>query len=92
MPTIGVAAKETALKFLRSGQRGVITRINTRQDITAQNLKNMGLGPGRTVILEQRFPRFKIRVGNNHLTLDDTAINSIYLRVLEDQFSRADWR
>lgn len=83
MPALGASVKGAALKLLRAGQRGVITCINTRQDITAQTLKNMGFKPGRTVTVEQRSPRFKVRVGNDLFALNDTAISVIQVQLVE---------
>jgi Fe2+ transport system protein FeoA len=80
--TLQGAFKGAALKLLRVGQRGVITAINTRQDMTAQALKQMGLQPGSTLTVEECFPRFKVRVGANCFTLDYTAINVIQVRPL----------
>jgi ferrous iron transport protein A len=80
--TVQGVFKGAALKLLRVGQRGVITAINTRQDLTAQTLKRMGLQPGSTVTVEECFPRFKVRVGANCFALDYTAINVIQVRPL----------
>jgi ferrous iron transport protein A len=80
MSTMSTTIRTTMLKLLRTGQRGVITAIHTRQDMTAQALKRMGLQPGSTVTVEECFPRFKVRVGTNCFALDYTAINVIQVR------------
>jgi ferrous iron transport protein A len=79
----GFSVQGTSLKLLRSHERGMITRINTLCDTTVQKMRQLGLTPGRLITIEQRSPRFIVRVGNDRHALDDRLINSIYVRVLE---------
>ncbi|NJR61517.1 MAG: ferrous iron transport protein A [Cyanobacteria bacterium CRU_2_1] len=81
--TTRFSVQGASLKLLRSHERGVITRINTLCDTTAQKLRALGLTPGQSITVEQRFPRFIIRVGNDRHALDETAINAIYVRIVE---------
>jgi Fe2+ transport system protein FeoA len=83
MLTTGFSTQGTSLKLLRFGQRGIITGINTLQDTTVQKLRKMGLTRGQMITLEQRFPRFIVRVGNTSHALDDIAISAIYVRLIE---------
>lgn len=83
MLTTRFSVQGASLKLLRSHERGVITRINTLCDTTAQKLRALGLTPGQSITVEQRFPRFIIRVGNDRHALDETAINAIYVRIVE---------
>lgn len=83
MLTTRFSVQGASLKLLRSHERGVITRINTLCDTTAQKLRALGLTPGQWITVEQRFPRFIIRVGNDRHALDETAINAIYVRIVE---------
>jgi len=81
--TTGFSVQGASLKLLRSRERGVITRINTACDMTAQKLKMLGLIPGQYITLEQRSPRFIVRSGNDRHALNETAINAIYVRIVE---------
>jgi ferrous iron transport protein A len=83
MMTTGFSVQGSSLKLLRSQERGVITRITALRDITAQNLRKMGIIPGQSITIEQRFPRFVVRVGSNRHTLDDSAVAAIYVRIVE---------
>jgi ferrous iron transport protein A len=74
----------TSLKLLRSGERGVITRIQPFQDTTANKLKAMGFMRGQTISLEQRFPRFIVRVGTQRYALSELLLNAIYVRVVSN--------
>lgn len=83
MLTTGFSIQGTSLKLLRSHERGVISRVNTVCETTAQTLRALGLVPGRSIRLEQRSPRFVIRVGNDRHVLNDIAINAIYVRIID---------
>jgi ferrous iron transport protein A len=82
MLTTGFSVQGSSLKLLRSGERGMITQINTLCDTTVQSLRKMGLIRGQTITLEQRFPRFIVRAGNNSYALNEIAIRAIYVRVV----------
>jgi Fe2+ transport system protein FeoA len=83
MITTGFSVQGSSLKLLRFGERGMITRIHTLRDTTAQKLRRMGLTQGQTIMLEQRFPRFIVRIGNTCHALDEATINAIYVRVVD---------
>lgn len=83
MLTTGFSVRGTSLKLLRSHERGVITRINPICDATTHKLQLMGLNPGQTLTIEQRFPRFVVRVGRDRHVLDDIMVNAIYVRIIE---------
>jgi ferrous iron transport protein A len=68
------------LKLLKPGERGVIASLNTRSEKVLQKLKTMGLKPGRSLTLEQSFPRFIIRVGSDRFALDDLTRQAITVR------------
>jgi ferrous iron transport protein A len=77
MLTTGFSVQGSSLKLLRTGEQGTITRINA----TAHSLREMGIKLGQLVALEERFPRFVIRVGGHRYALSDDAIRSIYVRI-----------
>jgi Fe2+ transport system protein FeoA len=83
MLTTGFSIRGASLKLLRIGERGVITRINPLQDRSAQNLREIGLTPGQIITVEQRFPRFIVRIGNHQHSLDPISINAVYVRLLK---------
>jgi ferrous iron transport protein A len=82
MLTTGFSVQGASLKLLRSHERGVITRINTLRDTTAQTVRKLGLTPGQSITVEQRSPRFIVRVGNVSHALDETMLNAIYVRIV----------
>ncbi len=78
----GFSVQGTSLKLLRSHERGVITRIKTLSEPMALKLTELGLVPGQSIAIKQRFPRFIVQVGNHSLALDEAAINAIYVRIV----------
>jgi hypothetical protein len=38
---------------------------------------------GRSITVEQQFPRFIIRVGNESYALEEALVNSIYVRIVK---------
>lgn len=83
MLTTGFSVQGSSLKLLRSHEQGVITRINTLCDTTVQKLRTMGLTPGLSITVEQRSPRFIVRVGNHRHALDESAIKAVYVRIVK---------
>jgi ferrous iron transport protein A len=83
MLVTGFSVQGTSLKMLRSQERGSIARINASDDVTTQRLRKMGITLGQSIAVEQRFPRFVVRVGNNLQALDRKAVNAIYVRIVE---------
>jgi ferrous iron transport protein A len=81
MMTTGFSVQGSSLKLLRAGEQGTITRIGVLHDATTQSLKEMGIKLGQMISLEERFPRFIVRVGNHRYALNDEAIRSIYVRI-----------
>lgn len=80
MSTINL--QDMSLRSLRPGERGTIARTEALRETTAGALRLMGLIPGRTITLVQRFPRFVVKIGNSCHCLDESAINAIYVRTL----------
>jgi ferrous iron transport protein A len=79
----GFSLRGSSLKILQSHERGAIARINASDDATTQKLKKMGITQGQSIAIEQKFPRFIVRVGNNLQVLDEKAIDAIYVRIFE---------
>ncbi|MEB3291780.1 MAG: FeoA family protein [Synechococcales bacterium] len=82
MTMTAFSVQGTSLKLMRSGERGVITQIQPLQDATARKLKSMGFLRGQTICLEQRFPRFIVRVGAQRHALSESLLQAIYVRIV----------
>ncbi|WAL58432.1 ferrous iron transport protein A [Thermocoleostomius sinensis] len=73
----------SSLKLLKLGERGVVSRLNNVNDRITQKLSAMGIFPGVSISLEQRFPRFIIKVGCDRFALSQDLIQAIYIRILD---------
>lgn len=71
----------SSLRLLKPGERGVVTRLKATNDLTTQKLRAIGITPGIAITVEQRFPRFVVRIGRDRFTLSETVMNAVYVRV-----------
>ena len=62
-------ASGSSLRVLKVGERGVIARIRGPNPTVTDQLSKLGLSPGTSITLEQRFPRFIVRTGRGPLAL-----------------------
>lgn len=70
-----------SLKLLKCGESGIVTRTKEADGETARKLRAIGIQPGTLITLEQRFPRFIIRVRGDRIALSDNTINAIFVRI-----------
>ena len=71
----------SSLRLLKVGERGVISRIRGSNPSVTEQLSRLGLSPGTSITLEQRFPRFVVRTRKGPLALTQSMIQSIYVRI-----------
>ncbi|NJL02570.1 MAG: ferrous iron transport protein A [Spirulinaceae cyanobacterium RM2_2_10] len=74
----------SALKLLQVGECGRVTRIASSGDRITTRLHEAGIKPGALIMLEQRFPRFIVRVGSQRLSLSIVEIHAISVRLAAD--------
>lgn len=72
----------SSLKLLKIGEQGIVSNWGRVDDRTSQKLRAMGITPGTSVTVEQRFPRFLVNVGGNRIALNEELIHAIYVRVV----------
>lgn len=58
----------------------MVTRFASNNETILRKLEAMEITPGKFITLEQRFPRFVIRNGNDRIALDESTIQAIYVR------------
>ena len=83
MFTQGFTVAGSSLELLHPGERGVITSFINKDETLIKKLMAIGLIPGVSITLEQRFPSFVVKVGNTHLALDQEIARAIYVRLAE---------
>lgn len=71
----------TSLKLMKKGEKGVIARLDGMNPRVADKIKALGLGPGVSLTLEQRSPRFLVRTPQASLALSEPMIQAIYVRI-----------
>ncbi|BAY44224.1 hypothetical protein SAMD00079811_18200 [Scytonema sp. HK-05] len=74
----------SSLALLKIGERGIVKFCNIKDEKFLKELISMGVIPGASITLEQQFPCFVIRVGENRLTLQKEIARRIYVRI-DDQ-------
>ena len=70
-----------SLQLLKVGERGIIARIRDTNPRVVEELRRLGLSPGTSIILEQRFPRFIVRTHKGPLALTQAMIQAVYVRL-----------
>jgi ferrous iron transport protein A len=74
----------SSLALLKIGERGIVKFCNIKDEKILKELISMGVIPGASITLEQRFPCFVIKVEENRLTLQKEIARRIYVRI-DDQ-------
>ncbi|MEO1396900.1 MAG: FeoA family protein [Cyanobacteria bacterium J06634_5] len=77
----GFTISGSSLEILRVGERGVIARIKDADPLVQDQLRQLGLCPGASITLEQRFPRFIVRTREGSAALTQAMIHAIYVRL-----------
>jgi len=77
----GFTISGASLKMLKVGEQGVIARIRDADPTVADQIQRLGLSPGTSIVLEQRFPRFVVRSREGSLALTQAMIQAIYVRL-----------
>lgn len=77
------------LRDLRPGQTAEVTAVITEDDERLVRLAALGLTPGSSVRLQQRFPTYIVWVGETLLSMEQTVAADIWLRLPEDDLDRA---
>ncbi|MEK7395965.1 MAG: metal-dependent transcriptional regulator [Candidatus Poribacteria bacterium] len=78
----------SALADLNPGQSGRIAYVLSSQSNEVQKLVAMGILPGTSISLIQRYPSYVFEVGNTQYAVDRNIANQIYVRI--ENHSRAD--
>lgn len=72
-----------SLELLKTGERGIVTFCKNQDESILNRLISIGITPGATIILEQNFPSFLIKIENTSLALDTESIQAIYIRIID---------
>lgn len=65
------------LSQLTDGNEAVISQVDTRDRETLNKIMALGILPGMSVTMIQRYPTFVFQVGNTRVTADEDLVNKI---------------
>jgi ferrous iron transport protein A len=69
-----------ALSAVKQGDSGTVAALKTQDEMIIRKLMAMGVIPGISITLEQRFPSYIIKVGRSRAALDRETAQTIYLK------------
>ncbi len=68
-----------SLSKVQIGQVQTVAQLRTREMTIRRKLMAMGITPGSSLILEQRFPSYIVKVGYTRTALDQEIAASIFV-------------
>lgn len=71
----------SSLKLLRPGEQGIVSRLSSSNEAITSKLKQLGIQPGSLISLEQRFPKFVVRIRGQQVVLNEPTVNAIFVRL-----------
>ncbi len=70
-----------ALSSAKNGELGTVAALKTEDEAVIRKLMAMGVTPGISITLEQRFPSYIIKVGRTRAALDRETAQSIFVKM-----------
>ncbi|MEM8778996.1 MAG: FeoA family protein [Cyanobacteria bacterium P01_G01_bin.49] len=80
MFTQSFTVESSALNSLKEKEKGVITQFRKNDENLLRKLIAMGIMPGLSITLEQRFPSYVVKIGSTRIALDRSIAKAIYVR------------
>ncbi|MCX5642840.1 MAG: FeoA family protein [Candidatus Omnitrophica bacterium] len=68
------------LAKLKIGQKVVVTRLNTKDRHRLQKIMAMGILPGKTITLLQKFPSYVFQAGHSQFAVDRELAEAIIVQ------------
>ncbi|MCC5599168.1 FeoA family protein [Nostoc favosum] len=72
-----------SLELLRTGERGIVTFCKSQYETILKKLISIGVTPGATITLQQKFSSLIIKIRNTSLALNIESICAIYVRIID---------
>ena len=69
-----------SLSNLKQGEEGEISNLSSQDRLMLRKMMAMGMFPGVTIKMEQRFPTYLLRVGESQVTIDENIAGLIQIR------------
>lgn len=71
------------LELLKPGEQGIVTRFHLEDEKAIAKLNQMGISPGVTLTVQQRFPTFLVKADRDCLEIDRAIARSICVRLTD---------
>ncbi len=71
----------SSLAYVNKDTRGKIAYLHTRDNKKLQKLMAMGLLPGVSVEVIQRFPSYVLKIGNSQIAMDEKMARDVFIRL-----------
>lgn len=68
-----------ALATIKTGESRTVVKLKTEENSVLRKLMALGILPGSSLILEQKFPSYVIKVGHTRTALDRETAASIFV-------------
>ena len=74
------AIESSALNLMKEKEKGVITQFRKSDKNLLRKLIAIGIMPGLSITLEQKFPAYVIKINGTRIALDRSVAKAIYVR------------
>ncbi|MDJ0580812.1 FeoA family protein [Crocosphaera sp.] len=72
--------ESSALNLMKEKERGVITQFRKNDENLLKKLIAIGIMPGLSISLEQKFPSYVVKINGTRIALDKSIAKAIYVR------------
>ncbi len=77
-PTFTLEA--SALNLMKEKEKGIIAQFRKNDENLLKKLIAIGIMPGLSITLEQKFPAYVVKVDGTRIALDRSIAKAIYVR------------
>ena len=72
--------ESSALNLMKEKEKGVITLFRKSDENLLRKLIGIGIMPGLSITLEQKFPSYVVKIDGTRIALDRSIAKAIYVR------------
>ncbi len=74
------AFESSALNLMKEKEKGIITQFRKNDENLLKKLIAIGIMPGLSIRLEQKFPSYVVKINGTRIALDKSIAKAIYVR------------
>ncbi|MEL4894669.1 FeoA family protein [Crocosphaera sp. Alani8] len=72
--------ESSALNLMKEKEKGVITQFRKNDENLLRKMIAIGIMPGLSITLEQKFPSYVVKVDSTRIAIDRSIAKAIYVR------------